>query len=391
MSRTAASSNAARAHGLNETEMALGTARLRLLARLSTLLLRAASSARSVSISACSRVSRLGIAHYTTRTLHGSAMRGPSQPYYYLLLLHPGLRQLGLEIEEQRLGRAEVVAAAHHAHAHEGAALDRRLVELHEAHLVRVRVRARLRVRLRLRARQHDAARRRLHLSEPRGALAAGVGADDDVTLEALTKLLLQQPCRPAALLPRADDEQPPLARYARHAPLQNSPAAQTKLLHPAAAALELTAWLERLEPWARAAGFLPVGRTPLEGDGAPSVHTLACHAPTPPTHPCPPGSHLQTQTPRQVAESRGHTGARLPCRSARPSAHRSSVTARCPARASGGAPGLPPRPTACSAAWTRGRCAQAARPPPSMHIGVQPRWRGLQQHVGRPLSTWLT
>ena len=85
--------------------------------------------------------------------------------------------------------------------------------------------------------------------------------------LHPLTERLLQQPCRPAALLARADDQQPPLARHVRGAPLLSSLAAQTKPLHPAPAALELTAWLERLDG---AVGFFPMGRVALEGHGAP-------------------------------------------------------------------------------------------------------------------------
>ena len=30
----------------------------------------------------------MGITRYTTRTLHGSAMLGPSQPYYYSYCYH---------------------------------------------------------------------------------------------------------------------------------------------------------------------------------------------------------------------------------------------------------------------------------------------------------------
>ena len=77
MSRIAASSSAARAHGLNETAMALGTALLRLQDRLPTSLLRDASSVRSVSISAwrgsecftqASQLSRQGNKLHSRRT-----------------------------------------------------------------------------------------------------------------------------------------------------------------------------------------------------------------------------------------------------------------------------------------------------------------------------------
>eukprot|EP00964_Phaeocystis_antarctica_P041059 scaffold23479_cov70-Phaeocystis_antarctica.AAC.1 len=99
-------------------------------------------------------------------------------------------------MSSQWLDLGEVVAAADHVDAYKGAALLHGFKELQQPHRI---------AQHGLGLQQHNAPRRRLHLATPSVDVVA---ADDHLALQLVRQLTLQQPCRPTALMLRADDQQ---------------------------------------------------------------------------------------------------------------------------------------------------------------------------------------